>query len=222
MAPGWALAAAGLAAGLAAGTKVTVLAPVCGADGRRDRPLAPRGRRSAAAAWWFVPVARRQRLLVPAQPDRRRQPDSPGPPPRPDLAARARSAFRWAVPTSTSSTTRPTPASGASTSRPGCTRPSDCSGRWCCSAALAGALLALLRGPGRAVRWTGGRRAVRDRRLPGHPAERRRRRGRPGRLRDQHPLRDPGAAARGGPAAARSRASIGGAASGCCSARCSP
>ena len=55
--------------------------------------------------------------------------------------------------------------------------------------ALAGALIALLRGPGRARALDRGRGAVRHRRLPGHPAERGRRRGRPGGLRDQHPLR---------------------------------
>jgi hypothetical protein len=52
---GWALAAAGLAVGLAAGTKVTVLA-LAAALSLAALVLAPRGRRWAAAAWWFVPV----------------------------------------------------------------------------------------------------------------------------------------------------------------------
>jgi hypothetical protein len=52
---GWPLAAAGLAAGLAAGTKVTVLA-LAGALSVAAIALAPAGRRRAAAAWWFVPA----------------------------------------------------------------------------------------------------------------------------------------------------------------------
>ena len=52
---GWPLAAAGLAAGLAAGTKVTVLA-LAGALSVAVIALAPAGRRRAAAAWWFVPA----------------------------------------------------------------------------------------------------------------------------------------------------------------------
>jgi hypothetical protein len=53
--PGWALAAAGLAVGLAAGTKVTVLA-LAAALSVVVLVLAPRGRRWAAAGWWFVPA----------------------------------------------------------------------------------------------------------------------------------------------------------------------
>jgi hypothetical protein len=53
--PGWALAAAGLAAGLAAGTKVTVLVPVAALTAGAVA-LAPAGRRAAAAAWWGVPL----------------------------------------------------------------------------------------------------------------------------------------------------------------------
>ena len=50
--PGWGLAAAGLAVGLAAGTRVTVLA-LAGALSLAVLVLAPAGRRWAAAAWWF-------------------------------------------------------------------------------------------------------------------------------------------------------------------------
>jgi len=53
--PGWALAAAGLATGLAAGTRVTVLA-MAAAMSLAVIVLAPRGRRRAAAGWWFVPA----------------------------------------------------------------------------------------------------------------------------------------------------------------------
>jgi hypothetical protein len=53
--PGWGLAAAGLAVGLAAGTRVTVLA-MAGALSVAVIVLAPAGRRWAAAGWWFVPA----------------------------------------------------------------------------------------------------------------------------------------------------------------------
>ena len=52
---GWALAAAGLAVGLAAGTKVTALA-LAAALSVAVAVLAPAGRRWAAAGWWFVPA----------------------------------------------------------------------------------------------------------------------------------------------------------------------
>ena len=52
---GWPLAAAGLAVGLAAGTKFTVLA-MAGAMTVAVVALAPAGRRRAAAGWWFVPA----------------------------------------------------------------------------------------------------------------------------------------------------------------------
>jgi hypothetical protein len=49
----WALAAAGLAAGLAAGTRVTALA-MAGALTVAVVVLSPQGRRRAAAGWWFL------------------------------------------------------------------------------------------------------------------------------------------------------------------------
>jgi hypothetical protein len=51
----WALAAAGLAAGLAAGTRVTALA-MAAALTLAVVVLSPQGRRLAAAAWWFLPA----------------------------------------------------------------------------------------------------------------------------------------------------------------------
>jgi hypothetical protein len=51
----WAIAAAGLAAGLAAGTRVTALA-MAGALTLAVVALAPRGRRWVAAGWWFLPA----------------------------------------------------------------------------------------------------------------------------------------------------------------------
>jgi hypothetical protein len=53
--PGWGLAVAGLAVGLAAGTRVTVLA-MAAALSVAVLVLAPKGRRWAAAAWWFLPA----------------------------------------------------------------------------------------------------------------------------------------------------------------------
>ena len=53
--PGWALGVAGLAVGLAAGTRVTVLA-LAAALSLAVIVLAPAGRRGAAALWWFVPA----------------------------------------------------------------------------------------------------------------------------------------------------------------------
>jgi hypothetical protein len=52
---GWPLAVAGLAVGLAAGTRVTVLA-MAAALSVAVLVLAPAGRRRAAAGWWFVPA----------------------------------------------------------------------------------------------------------------------------------------------------------------------
>jgi len=52
---GWPLAVAGLAAGLAVGTKVTVLA-MAAALTVAVVALAPAGRRRAAALWWFLPA----------------------------------------------------------------------------------------------------------------------------------------------------------------------
>ncbi len=52
---GWPLAFAGLAVGLAAGTRVTVLA-MAAALSLTAIVLSPGGRRRAAALWWFVPA----------------------------------------------------------------------------------------------------------------------------------------------------------------------
>lgn len=52
---GWPLAAAGVAVGLAAGTRLTVMA-MAAVLSVAVLVLAPAGRRWAAAAWWFVPA----------------------------------------------------------------------------------------------------------------------------------------------------------------------
>ena len=185
---GWPLAAAGLAVGLAAGTKVTALA-MAAALSVAVLVLAPAGRRWAAAAWWFVPALLGggfwylRNLVVAGNP--LPAVEQPGA----DLAAASRSGCRSAGPTSASPTTRPTPASGAITSPPACTSAFGALWPLVVGGAIVAALLALLRGP-RPRRPLGRRRRpVRPRRLPLHAAQRRRRRGRPGRLRDQHPLR---------------------------------
>ncbi len=133
LSPGWPLAAAGLAVGLAAGTRVTVLA-MAAALSVAVIVLAP-GRPALGGGRLVVrPGPARRRLLVPAQPRsspatrcRRSKASGRSPCPTP-------SACRTAGPTSTSPTTPPTPASGATTSRPGSTTPSAPSGRWSCSA----------------------------------------------------------------------------------------
>ncbi|MET0559674.1 MAG: hypothetical protein ABW065_13560 [Solirubrobacterales bacterium] len=51
----WGIAAAGLAVGLAAGTKFTVMA-MAAALSLAVMVMAPAGRRRAAAAWWFLPA----------------------------------------------------------------------------------------------------------------------------------------------------------------------
>ncbi len=53
--PGWPLAAAGLAVGLAVGAKATVLA-MAAALTLAVIVAAPRGRRAPAAGWWFLPA----------------------------------------------------------------------------------------------------------------------------------------------------------------------
>ncbi len=89
----WAIAAAGLATGLAVGTKSTAVAMAAGPDPRSDRA---RARRTALGRLRLVvrPGPARRRLLVPAQPDRRRQSAAAGDEHRADLAAPSRSGCR--------------------------------------------------------------------------------------------------------------------------------
>ena len=143
---------------------------------------------------------RRWRLLVPAQPDRRRQPAAP---------ARESRADRAAPP-------------GASAERPSRLQRRPLRDRhdrlarilrpWpaqCLRPALAARDRRRGRerrpapavGPSQAAALARSDRPRRPPRLPLHSPQRRRRRGRPGRLRDQHPLRDPSPACRPDPAA---------------------
>ena len=216
---GWPLAVAGLAVGLAAGTKVTALA-MAAALSVAVLVLAPAGQALGRRRLVVRAGAPGRRLLVPAQPGRRRQPAAGGREPGADLAA----------------------APGAAADRPArlqhrplrdrhrrlapllrpraCTTPSGRSGRWWSAARSLAALLALLRGRDRVVRAARGRRPLRLPRLPLHAAQRRRRRRRPGGLRDQHPLRLRRRARRAGAGAAARASSTTGAASGGCWGRC--
>ena len=126
---GWPLAAAGLAVGLAVGTRLTIFA-MAAALSVAVIVLAPAGRRWKAAGWWFVRRPARRRLLVPAQPARRRQPAPGGDRPRADLPAPPGAPAGRPPRLQHLPLRSPTPASGATTSSPACTTPSAPSGRW--------------------------------------------------------------------------------------------
>ncbi len=154
MAPGWALGAAGLAAGLAAGTKVTVLAAVA-ALSVTVLALSPRGRRSTAAAWWFVPVLAGsgfwylRNLIDAANPIPQVRHLGPISLPGPERLQVGRPDFNVLHYATDTAVWREYFAPGLHQAF-GLLWPLVLLG------AVAGALLALLRGPGRAVRWTGG------------------------------------------------------------------
>ena len=123
---GWPLAAAGLAVGLAVGTKLTAVA-IAAALTVAVIVLAPAGRRWAAGGWWFAAALAGGgywylRNLIAAG----------NPLPRPSTSGRSTcrtpNASSRAGPTTASSTTRPTPPSGTNTSPPACTRRSARSG----------------------------------------------------------------------------------------------
>ncbi len=202
---GWPLAAAGLAVGLAAGTKVTVLA-LAGALSIAVLVLAPAGKRWKAAGWWFVPALigggywYLRNLIVAGNP----------------------------IPQVTEARPDHPAASRSPAGRPPELRhhPLRDRHRRLAPLLLAGPAQrvrrALAAGPGRRrrrlpprhlrrTRQAGPlarrRRPLRPRRLPLHAARGRRGGRRTGRLRDQRPLRHPGAAggARPGAAAALPR-----------------
>ena len=122
-------ASPGLAAGLAAGTKLSFLAPVV-ALSVGVIVIARGGARLRTALWFGLPALARRRLLVRPQPGRDRQPDPVHARSGPLLAADARSAPSSCAPDSRSSTTRPTSTSGRTGSSPGSTTRSASSGRW--------------------------------------------------------------------------------------------
>ena len=199
---GWPLAAAGLAVGLAVGTKVTALA-MAAALTVVVIALAPAGRRRAAAAWWFVSALAAggywylRNLIATGNPLPQVEHLGPIGLPHPERLQSGRpdhSILHYATDTgiwrdyfgpgldNAFGTLWPIVVVGARGRR------------------RRGPSLGQGEGP---ARGRGGG-AVRDGRLPRHPARRRRRRGRTGRLRDQHPLRPAGAARGHGAAAAGS------------------
>ncbi len=216
---GWPLAVAGLAVGLAAGTKVTALA-MAAALSVAVLVLAPAGRRWAAAAWWFVPALLAggfwylRNLVVAGNPLPAVESLGPISLPHPERLQIGRPDFSIAHYATDTGVWRDYFAPGLHDAF-GALWPLVVGGarRWrrcwrCC------------RGRDRVVRGGRRRRPLRLPRLPLHPAQRRRRRGRPGGLRDQHPLRLRRRARRPGPGAAAALLRRPAAASGGCWRRC--
>ncbi|MGZ8666867.1 MAG: hypothetical protein ACXWZM_07130, partial [Solirubrobacterales bacterium] len=152
--PGPALGAAGLAAGLAAGTKVTVLAPVFALT-IAAMALAPPARRRAAAAWWLIPVLAGsgfwylRNLIAAGNPIPQVRHLGPLSLPGPERLQVGRPDFNVLHYATDTGVWREYFAPGLDQAF-GVLWPLVLAG------ALAGALIAMLRGPSRAVRWTGG------------------------------------------------------------------
>ncbi len=152
--PGWALGAAGLAAGLAAGTKLTVLAAALALT-VASIVLCARGRRWAGAGWWLLPALAGGgfwylRNLINAGnllPQVRHL--GPITLPGPERLQVGRPDFN--VLHSATDT-----GVWSEYFAPGLHQAFGLLWPLIVIGALAGALIALLRGPGRAVRWTGG------------------------------------------------------------------
>ncbi len=152
--PGWALAAAGLAAGLAAGTKVTVLAAVFALT-IAAITLSPQGRRGAAAAWWLIPALAGsgfwylRNLIAAGNPIpqiRHLGPISLPGPERDQIGRPDFNVLHYATDTGV----------WREYFAPGLHQAFGLLWPLVLVGALAGALIALVRGPNRAVRWTGG------------------------------------------------------------------
>ncbi len=154
IAPGWALAAAGLAAGLAAGTKVTVLAGVLALTVAAIA-LSPSGRRWAAAAWWLIPVFAGsgfwylRNLIVAGNPIPQVRDLGPLSLPGPDRLQIGRPDFNVLHYATDTGVWR-------EYFEPGLHQAFGALWPLVIGLGVAGALIALLRGPGRAVRWSGG------------------------------------------------------------------
>jgi hypothetical protein len=152
--PGWPLAAAGLAVGLAAGAKLTVLA-IAGAMTVAVIALAPAGRRRAAAAWWFVPALLGggywylRNLVAVGNPIPQIEHLGPISLPHPEQLQTARPDFSIAHYATDTGVWSDYFAPGLHHAF---------GGLWplVVAAAIAGALLAVARGRNRAVRWMGG------------------------------------------------------------------
>ncbi len=152
--PGPALGAAGLAAGLAAGTKVTVLAAVFGLTAAAIA-LAPPARRRAAAAWWLLPALAGsafwylRNLIVAGNPIPQVRHLGPLSLPGPERLQTGRPDFNVLHYATDTGVWREYFA-------PGLHQAFGLLWPLVLVAVLAGALIAMLRGPDRAVRWIGG------------------------------------------------------------------
>ena len=184
---GWALAVAGLAVGLAAGTRVTVLA-MAGALSVAVLVLAPAGRRWAAAAWWFGAALAGgafwylRNLVVAGNPIPEIKKLGPIQLPHPERLQEGRPDFSIAHYATDTGVWRHYFSPGLHEAF-GALWPLVVFGA---AARRAGRDRRRPRPDGPLARR---RRPLRPPRLPLHPAQRRRCRGRTGRLRDQHPLR---------------------------------
>ncbi len=199
--PGWPLAAAGLAIGLAVGTKSTALAMAAALTlavvmlaPAGAGPPPPAGGSLAALAgggyWYLRNLIATGNPLPQVEQPRARPATAPGAPA--ERAARLQHRPLRDRHRSLERLLRPGPASGVRGALAAGGRRGD-------RRRPAGPAA----GPGAGPALDGRRRPVRHARLPVHAAQRRRRRGGARRLRDQHPLRDPGPARGPGPAARR-------------------
>jgi hypothetical protein len=150
----WALAAAGLAAGLAAGTKFTVMA-MAAALSLAVLFLAPAGRRRAAAGWWFLPALAGggfwylRNLIVAGNPIPEAESLGPISLPHPERLQEGRPNFSIAHYATDTGVWRHYFA-------PGLHEAFGALWPLVILAAVAAAALALMRGRDRAVRWVGG------------------------------------------------------------------
>jgi hypothetical protein len=151
--PGWALAAAGLAVGLAAGTKVTALA-MAAALTAAVLGLAA-GRRREAAVWWFVPALAGcgywylRNLIVAGNPLPQVESIGPFALPHPERLQSGRPDFSIAHYATDTGVWR-------EYFGPGLEQAFGALWPLVLAGALGGALLAMLRGRDRMVRWSGG------------------------------------------------------------------
>ncbi len=151
---GWGVAAAGLAAGLAVGTKSTAVA-IAAALTLAVVVLAPRGRRWAAAGWWLLPALLGggywylRNLIVAGNPLPQATGLGPLPLPHPERLQEGRPDFSVAHYLTDTGVWR-------DYFEPGLHQAFGALWPLVLAGAVAGALLALLRGRDLALRWLGG------------------------------------------------------------------
>ena len=183
------LAVAGLATGMAVGTKSTALA-MAAALTVAVIVLAPSGRRWAAAGWWFAAAVAGggywylRNLVISGNPLPQLEHLGPISLPHPERLQEGRPDFsivHYATDTGVWS----------KYFEPGLHQAFGALWPLVIAAAIAGGLTALLWGQRTRSALDGRRGPVRHARLRLHPPQRRRSRGRPRRLRNKHPLRNP-------------------------------